>query len=64
MRDDDPLTSRIIGCACLVASVFGSGFLEKVCLLMNFGRPKLELRRLMMDQGNKGMEPVMNGDGQ
>ena len=36
----------------------------KVCLLMNFGRPKIEIRRLMMDQGSKSMEPVMNGDGQ
>ncbi len=64
MRDDDPLTSRIIGCACLVANGLGSGFLEKVCLLMHCVRPRLEVRRLMMDQGNKGMEPVLNGAGQ
>lgn len=137
MQDDDPLTSRIIGCAYRVANELGSGFLEKVyenalahelrkaglgvvqqhcievhydgvkvgdyvadllvegqilielkackdldeihlaqclnylkatglkvCLLMNFGRPKIQIRRLMMDQGGKDMEPVMNGDGQ
>jgi GxxExxY protein len=36
----------------------------KVCLLMNFGRPKIQIRRLMRDPGGKDMEPVMNGDGQ
>lgn len=39
-----------------------------VCLLMNFGRPKIQIRRLMMDRSGgrsvKSMEPVMNGDGQ
>lgn len=137
MQDDDPLTSRIIGCAYRVANELGSGFLEKVyenalahelrkaglnfvqqhhiqvhydgvvvgdyvadllvegqilielkackdlddihlaqclnylkatglkvCLLMNFGRPKVQIRRLMRDQNIKNMEPVMNGDGQ
>ncbi|MCX6547399.1 MAG: GxxExxY protein [Acidobacteria bacterium] len=80
MQDNDPLTAQIIGCAYLVANGLGSGFLEKVyenalahelrkaglkvCLLMNFGRPNIEIRRLMMDQGSKSMEPVMNGDGQ
>jgi len=137
MHDDDPLTSKIIGCAYRVANELGSGFLEKVyenalahelrkagikveqqhgivvlydgvevgdyvadllvnnqvlvelktckdlddvhlaqclnylkatgqrvCLLMNFGRPKLQIRRLMMDRSVKNMEPVMNGDGQ
>ena len=38
----------------------------KVCLLMNFGRPKVQIRRLMMDRNGgqimKVMEPVMNGD--
>ena len=136
MHDDDPLTSKIIGCAYRVANELGSGFLEKVyenalahelrkagikveqqhgivvlydgvevgdyvadllvnnqvlvelktckdlddvhlaqclnylkatgqrvCLLMNFGRPKLQIRRLMMDRSVKNMEPVMNGDG-
>jgi len=37
---------------------------QRVCLLMNFGRPKLQIRRLMMDRSVKNMEPVMNGDGQ
>ena len=137
MHDDDPLTSKIIGCAYRVANELGSGFLEKVyenalahelrkagikveqqhgivvlydgvevgdyvadllvnnqvlvelktckdlddvhlaqclnylkatgqrvCLLMNFGKPKIQIRRLMMDQGGKDLEPVMNGDGQ
>ena len=137
MQDDDPLTSKIIGCAYKVANELGSGFLEKVyenalahelrkaglnvvqqhgiqvhydgvkvgdyvadllvneqilielkackdlddihlaqclnylkatglkvCLLMNFGRPKIQIRRLMLDQSIKSMEPVMNGDGQ
>jgi len=137
MHDDDPLTSKIIGCAYRVANELGSGFLEKVyenalahelrkagikveqqhgivvlydgvevgdyvadllvnnqvlvelktckdlddvhlaqclnylkatgqrvCLLMNFGRPMLQIRRLMMDRSVKNMEPVMNGDGQ
>ena len=137
MHEDDPLTSRIIGCAYRVANELGSGFLEKVyenalahelrkaglnvvqqfgivvhyddvivgdyvadllvnnqvlielkackdlddvhlaqclnylkatgqkvCLLMNFGRPKLQIRRLMMDRSVKNMEPVINGDGQ
>ncbi|WP_243317281.1 GxxExxY protein [Geothrix paludis] len=36
----------------------------KVCLLMNFGRPKIQIRRLMMDRSIKNMEPVMNDDGQ
>jgi len=136
MHDDDPLTSKIIGCAYRVANELGSGFLEKVyenalahelrkagikveqqhgivvlydgvevgdyvadllvnnqvlvelktckdlddvhlaqclnylkatgqrvCLLMNFGRPMLQIRRLMMDRSVKNMEPVMNGDG-
>jgi len=36
---------------------------QRVCLLMNFGRPKLQIRRLMMDRSVKNMEPVMNGDG-
>jgi hypothetical protein len=31
---------------------------------MDFRRPKIQIRRLMMDQGGKDMEPVMNGDGQ
>jgi len=126
MQDDDPLTSRIIGCAYLVANGLGPGFLEKVyenalahelrkaglnvvqqhgiqvhydgitvgdyvadllvdgqilielkackdldeihlaqglnylkatgmevCLLMNFGRAKIQIRRLMMNQGIK-----------
>jgi len=137
MQDDDPLTSKIIGCAYKVANELGSGFLEKVyenalahelrkaglnaaqqhgipvhydgvkvgdyvadllvndqilielkackdlddvhlaqclnylkatalkvCLLMNFGRPKIQIRRLMMDQSIKNMELVMNSDGQ
>jgi len=137
MQDDDPLTSKIIGCAYKVANELGSGFLEKVyenalahelrkaglsvvqqhciqvhyddvvvgdyvadllvngqvlielkackdldeihlaqclnylkatgvkvCLLMDFGRPKIQIRRLMMNQDGKDMEPVMNGDGQ
>jgi GxxExxY protein len=141
MPEDDPLTSRIIGCAYRVANVLGPGFLEKVyenalahelrkggfavvqqhgivvnydgvkvgdyvadllvndqiiielkackdlddlhlaqclnylkatglkvCLLMNFGRPKIQIRRLMMDRNESrvenDMEPVMNGDGQ
>lgn len=137
MLDDDPLTSRIIGCAYRVANELGPGFLEKVhenalahelrkvgfkvqqqhgievhydgvkvgdyaadllvegqilielkacrdldeihlaqclnylkatelkvCLLMNFGRAKIQIRRLMMDHSRKDMEPVMNGDGQ
>jgi len=37
---------------------------QRVCLLMNFGRPMLQIRRLMMDRSVKNMEPVMNGDGQ
>ncbi len=40
----------------------------RACLLMNFGRPKIQIRRLMMDRSKgrivKEMEPVMNGDGQ
>jgi len=36
---------------------------QRVCLLMNFGRPMLQIRRLMMDRSVKNMEPVMNGDG-
>ena len=135
MQDDDPLTSKIIGCAYKVANELGSGFLEKVyenalahelrkaglnaaqqhgipvhydgvkvgdyvadllvndqilielkackdlddvhlaqclnylkatalkvCPLMNFGRPKIQIRRLMMDQSIKNMEPVMDSD--
>jgi GxxExxY protein len=36
----------------------------KVCLRMNLGRPKVQLRRQVMDQSGNDLEPVMNGDGQ
>lgn len=45
----------------------------KTCLLINFGKPKIQIRRLMMDRSggriapetdNKDIEPAMNGDGQ
>jgi len=39
-----------------------------ICLLMNFGKPKIQIRRLMMDRRGgrvvKDLEPVMNGDRQ
>jgi GxxExxY protein len=36
----------------------------RICLLMNFGRSKIQIRRLMRDQNIKKLEPVMNGDEQ
>jgi len=36
----------------------------KVCLLMHFGKSKIQVRRLMMNQGEIQLEPVMHGDGQ
>ena len=36
----------------------------KVCLLMNFGTSKIQIRRLMMGRSIKNTEPVMDGDGQ
>ncbi|GLH73729.1 hypothetical protein GETHLI_22310 [Geothrix limicola] len=40
----------------------------KICLLMNFDKPRIQIRRLMLDRSDsravENMEPVMNGDGQ
>jgi len=57
------ITERIIGGAFTVSNTLGCGFLEKVyenalahelrktgltvCLLLNFGHPKLEVRRIV-----------------
>jgi hypothetical protein len=58
MADGDSIkriTARIIGCSFKVLNTLGTGFLEKlndlkgtglpVCLLLNFGKPQLDIKR-------------------
>jgi hypothetical protein len=58
MVENDPLTDRILGCAIKVSKALddshpahGLNYLRStglpVCLLLNFGAPKLEIRRLV-----------------
>jgi hypothetical protein len=57
------LSNRIIGCAFTVLHTLGTGFLEKVyqnalvhelrksghrCLLLKFGKPRLEIKRIVL----------------
>ena len=57
MAIQDPLTELIIGCCFRVANELGPGFLEVyenalahelTCLLVNFGRAKIQVWRLGM----------------
>ena len=46
------LSRRVIGCAFTVLNTLGAGFLEKasglrLCLLLNFGKPRLETKRMV-----------------
>ena len=63
MAIQDPLTGLIIGCCFKVANELGPGFLEKVyenalafefrdatCLLVNFGRANIQVRRLSLNR--------------
>ena len=47
------VTERIISCVYRVSNTLGSGFLETgltVCLLVNFGKPRVEIKRLILDR--------------
>ncbi len=53
------ITERVIACVYRVSNTLGSGFLEKIyenalaielrALLVNFGRPRVEVKRFILD---------------
>jgi hypothetical protein len=40
------LSERVMGCAITAADTLGSGY--QLCLLINFGNPRLESKRLVL----------------